>query len=444
MGSKPLANNSLANSDNRPRIAAVHILSKLLRQQGSLATLLPLETRNLNPQQASYTKALCFGCCRYHPRLSAVLDLLLQKPLKSRDADIHSILLLGLYQLVYMRTADHAAINESVNLASHYKKIRAKKFINGVLRSFQRNRQQIMAKAEAASVSLHPGWLEQMIQKAWGEEAEAVYLANNQLPPFTLRVNLRKNTRQDYLAQLEKKGIQASKAPFSPAGIYLQKAVTVGDLPGFAEGIVSVQDEAAQLAAGLLQLQPGQRVLDACSAPGGKTGHMAESQKDLVITALDREPRRLQKTKDTINRLSINARLICGDATRPQDWWDGQAFDRILVDAPCSATGIIRRQPDIKLLRQPGQIKSLANLQLQMLQALWPLLANGGILLYATCSILPRENTKVLQPFLAANVDAKELPITAPWGFSQPVGRQLLPGIDGHDGFYYGRLQKCH
>ena len=437
---------SVLSGDNRSRIAAVNIVAKLLRRQGSLNTLLPAETADLDPRQSGHARELCFGCCRYYPLLCAVLAQLLRKPLKRKDADINAILLLGLYQLMGMGTADYAAVNESVKLAAHYKKPWAKSLINGVLRGFQRDSEAMTNRARRVSHTLHPAWLEQTIQQAWGARAGEIYWANNQHPPFTLRVNQQQYTRRDYLQKLNDRGIATREARFSPVGLYLAKATAVTDLPGFAEGAVSVQDEAAQLAPGLLLLQPGLRVLDACSAPGGKTGHLGESENNLKIVALDNERRRLEKVAENLARLSIEADIIHGDARAPGDWWDGNPFDRILLDAPCSATGIIRRQPDIKLLRQPEHIEAQVRVQWQLLTSLWGLLAEGGILLYATCSILPRENTQMLQQFLAVTRNAQELPIVADWGVAQPVGRQLLPGIDrdGPDGFYYGRLTKIN
>jgi 16S rRNA (cytosine967-C5)-methyltransferase len=255
-------------------------------------------------------------------------------------------------------------------------------------------------------------------------------------------VNRRRATRESYLDALSAAGIEADPCALADSGIRLRAPRDISALPDFDAGSASVQDEAAQLAAPLLQAEPGQRVLDACCAPGGKTGHLLEQQPDLDLWALDSVPERLDRVAANLNRLQLYARLIAGDATRPATWWDGKHFDRILLDAPCSGTGVIRRHPDIKLLRTAADIVQLAALQLQLLQALWPLLAPGGVLLYATCSILPEENTQVLERFLALTPDAREFPIAADWGLAQPVGRQLLPGANACDGFYYARLRK--
>ncbi|MEO0443065.1 MAG: 16S rRNA (cytosine(967)-C(5))-methyltransferase RsmB [Pseudomonadota bacterium] len=434
---------SKASISASPRLVASYIIAQLLQQQGSLASLLPLYTVELSSQDSRLVRELCFGCCRWYPQLSTVLTQLVSKPLKTKDADIEATLLLGFYQLAFMRTPAHAAINESVSLASALHKAWAKKLINAVLRRFQREQGPLLDQAKQSLPHAHPVWLAKKISQAWPEHCDSIFEQNNQHPPFTLRVNRQCLSRDQYLEQLEKKNIQARSALHSADGIYLEQAQAVTSLPLFAEGGISVQDEAAQLAAYLLKLKPNLRVLDACCAPGGKTAHIAEHQTDLAkLFAVDIEPRRLIKVEENLTRLHINAEICHGDATCPEQWWDGEPFDRILVDAPCSATGIIRRQPDIKLLRDAEQVKTLCRLQTKMVQALWPLLKEGGILVYASCSILPEENTRIMEAFLAKHDDAKEDKIDACWGIAQTIGRQLLPQNNGHDGFYYARILK--
>jgi 16S rRNA (cytosine967-C5)-methyltransferase len=318
------------------------------------------------------------------------------------------------------------------------------------------NRMSIEAinkKIPSANKISHPQWLQEAIVKAWPAQSKAIFAANNQHPPFTLRVNQQHHSVSEYTQLLtdggpvvddgEVKEQPFSQTPYSHVGITLEKAVDVNSLPGFSQGHSSVQDEAAQLAATLLQLAPNQRVLDACCAPGGKTCHIGEVQPSLsALVGLDLEERRLVRVKENLQRLNIDADIICGDGTTPDTWWDGQLFDRILLDAPCSATGVIRRHPDIKLLRQSQDVSEVAALQLQLLTALWPLLADGGMLLYATCSILPQENTHVIKQFIANHDNVQHDPIEATWGIEQPYGRQLLPQTKGHDGFYYARLIK--
>ncbi|MFT6102262.1 MAG: 16S rRNA (cytosine967-C5)-methyltransferase [Candidatus Endobugula sp.] len=443
------------------RTITVKILLRLLQQKGSLASELPIAI-TLNEKDKRLTHELCYGVCRWYFLLEHQLNGLIDKPLKNKDKDIHLLLLLGLYQLQFTRVAAHAAINETVNAAMPFRKPWAKKLINGVLRSFQRQQSangepeeldcpDSSSRLSAGNINdtipsahkiAHPQWLQEMIVKAWPTQSKAVFAANNQHPPFTLRVNQQHYLVDDYQALLS--DVSTTKTLYSDVGLTLSHAVDVKQLPGFTQGHSSVQDEAAQLAAGLLQLAPQQRVLDACCAPGGKTCHIGEQQPNLTaLIGVDLEQRRLARVEENIQRVQVDAQIICGDGTRPNDWWDGQLFDRILLDAPCSATGVIRRHPDIKLLRHAKDINAAAELQLQLLNALWPLLADGGILVYATCSVLPQENTDVIGHFIANHSNAKHDVIEADWGMVQPYGRQLLPQINGHDGFYYARLIKA-
>jgi 16S rRNA (cytosine967-C5)-methyltransferase len=289
----------------------------------------------------------------------------------------------------------------------------------------------------------HPRWLQKSLKAFWPQQWEAICEANNAHPPMILRVNRRHHDRNAYLALLAEAGVGASACRYSQDGIVLAEACDVRTLPGFAEGWVSVQDEAAQLAADLLDLAPGQRVLDACCAPGGKTCHVLEVQSDLdQVVAIDLEAKRLARVRENLDRLGLDAELIACDARQTATWWDGKPFQRILLDAPCSATGVIRRHPDIKLTRQAEDIPALASLQAELLDALWPTLAVGGVLLYATCSSLPTENTEVIEAFLARTPGARELDMAIEAGLRQPHGRQLLAQAGGHDGFYYAKLIK--
>jgi 16S rRNA (cytosine967-C5)-methyltransferase len=424
---------------NNARIVTVKILLRLLKQQGSLASELTL-AKDLEDSEKRFTQELCYGVSRWYFFLEDTLHRFIEKPLKEKDSDIKLLLLLGIYQLQFTRVAPHAAINETVDAAQFFRKAWAKKLINGVLRSFQREQAKDLIKVNAKQS--HPQWLQDAILKAWRTQARDLFTANNQHPPFTLRINTQHHTAEKYQSLL---GLEATQTPYSEHGLTLASATDVTQLHGFTEGMVSVQDEAAQLAAPLLQLQSGQRVLDACCAPGGKTCHIGELQEDLAaLVAIDLEERRLVRVKENLARLSITADVKCADGTLPETWWDGEKFDRILLDAPCSATGVIRRHPDIKILRQPKAIAEVAALQLRLLNALWPLLADGGILLYATCSVLPQENTQVVEQFLQSRQDVQHDKIIADWGIEQTYGRQLLPQDKGHDGFYYARLKKIH
>jgi 16S rRNA (cytosine967-C5)-methyltransferase len=426
------------------RAVAAKILAQLLNGQGSLSTLLPVYSKEVNSLDQALLKELCFGVCRFYFRLNTYLEKLLSKPLRAKDADIKALLLLGLYQYIFTRIPDHAAIGETVEAARELKKNWATELINAVLRNYQRSQSELHSQLQENKdfVTNHPAWFIGMINKAWPDQVTSIIAANDQHPPFTLRVNTKRITRENYLQQLNDLEIKATATKYSPYGITLEQPCDPKNLPGFTEGLVSVQDEAAQLCVDLLQLSPKLTVLDACCAPGGKTGHMLEQFPDLQVTALDVEARRLEKVKDNLTRLQVEANIVCGDASKPDSWWNGQLYDRILVDAPCSATGIIRRHPDIKILRQADEIQLLAQTQSHLLMSLWPLLKPGGILLYATCSILPKENNQVIVAFLQQHSEAQANLLIADWGITQTHGLQLLPQLNGHDGFYYSLLKK--
>ncbi len=428
-----------------PRLAAAHALAAVLSGKASLNSSLPKQLDKVEARDRGLTQDLAFGTARWQPRLSALAERLLQKPFKATDADVEALMLVGLYQLFYSRVPAHAAIGETVGCADKLKKPWAKGLLNAVLRRAQREGVEILAELERDPVvrTAHPRWLQKSLKAFWPEQWEAICAANNTHPPMILRVNRRHHSRDAYLQLLSAAGVAATPCTFSSDGIVLEAACDVRDLPGFAEGWISVQDEAAQLAAELLDLAPGQRVLDACCAPGGKTCHLLEAQADLkAVVAVDLEAKRLVRVRENLDRLGLDAQLIAADGRDTAAWWDGQPFQRILLDAPCSATGVIRRHPDIKLTRQPDDIAALATLQGELLDALWPTLQVGGILLYATCSTLPTENTEVIAAFLARTSGARELDLDTPAGIKQPHGRQLLAQEGGHDGFYYAKLIK--
>ncbi|GAB5346880.1 16S rRNA (cytosine(967)-C(5))-methyltransferase RsmB [Pseudomonas fluorescens] len=428
-----------------PRLAAAKALAAVLNGKASLNSSLPTQMDKVEDRDRGFTQDLAFGTARWQPRLSALAAKLLQKPFKAADADVEALLLVGLYQLLYTRVPAHAAIGETVGCADKLKKPWAKALLNAVLRRAQRESEALLAELEHDPVvrTAHPRWLQKSLKAFWPEQWEAICAANNAHPPMILRVNRRHHSRDAYLQLLNDAGINASPCMYSVDGIVLEAAADVRSLPGFAEGWISVQDEAAQLAADLLDLAPGQRVLDACCAPGGKTCHILEVEKDLAgVVAVDLEAKRLVRVRENLARLGLSADLIAADGRDTAAWWDGKPFQRILLDAPCSATGVIRRHPDIKLTRQPDDIAALAVLQGELLDALWPTLDVGGILLYATCSTLPTENTQVIEAFLARTSGARELDLTTTAGIKQPHGRQLLAQEGGHDGFYYAKLIK--
>jgi 16S rRNA (cytosine967-C5)-methyltransferase len=428
-----------------PRLAAARALAAVLSGKASLNSSLPAQLDKVDERDRGLTQDLAFGTARWQPRLDLLAAQLLQKPFKAADADVQALLLVGLYQLFYTRIPAHAAIGETVGCADKLKKPWAKGLLNAVLRRAQREGEELLAGMERDPVvrTAHPRWLQKALKAFWPEQWEAICAANNAHPPMILRVNRRHHSRNAYLALLAEAGIGASACQYSRDGIVLAEACDVRGLPGFAEGWVSVQDEAAQLSADLLELAPGQRVLDACCAPGGKTCHLLEAEAGLAqMVAIDLEAKRLPRVRENLDRLQLDAELIACDARDTASWWDGKPFQRILLDAPCSATGVIRRHPDIKLTRQADDIPALAALQGELLDALWPTLEVGGMLLYATCSSLPTENTEVVGAFLARTPGARELDLATEAGLRQPHGRQLLAQEGGHDGFYYAKLIK--
>lgn len=440
-------------SQNRPpkggsgqevRAAAARALVPVLTDQGSLAGL---DEHSVIARDRSLLKELCYGTCRRLPRLEALAGALLKQPFKKRDSDVHALLLVGIYQLLYMRIPAHAAVGETAGAARLLGKEWATRVLNGCLRRLQRESEELQAAVDLdESVALeHPPWLLNALRTAWPEQWRAIAAANNEPGPMTLRVNQRHNDREAYLQQLTEQGLSGHLCLHAPDGITLDAPCDATILPGFEEGHVSVQDEAAQLSAALLgpalAPRPGAHVLDACCAPGGKTAHLLE-QFDIALTAIDSDNQRLGRVDDTLNRLGLTAELQHADATQ-QDWWDGAPFDAILLDAPCSGTGVIRRHPDIKKLRRKEDIRQLAKLQRQLLDNLWPLLRPGGTLLYATCSVLPEENAEQIKAFLDRTPDAEvTTPNDVAWGEPSGQGRQLFPAQSSHDGFFYARLEK--
>ncbi len=434
-----------ADAVSNPRLLAAHLVVAVLQQGNSLNRVLAAQLGEVtDPRQRALAQKLVYGTLRWYHRLEAVLAQLLGKPMKSRDRDLHALLLVGLYQLLVMEAPAHAAVSETVQATRALGKEWARGLVNGVLRNALRRGEALLAQADAEPVARwsHPRWWLQRVQQDWPQHWQEVMRADNCQPPMTLRVNLRQGSRERYLARLAAEGLQARPLPDSATALQLATPSAVDKLPGFFSGAVSVQDAAAQLCAPLLELHSGQRVLDACAAPGGKTGHILESAQLDAVLALDSDARRLEKVAENLSRLQLYAECVCADAGAPDTWWDGRTFERILLDAPCSASGVVRRHPDIKILRRDEDVEQLARQQLRLLEALWPLLSSGGILLYVTCSVFSQENGEVIRGFLRRHADARTAPIEAHWGLAQAGGRQLLPGEHGMDGFYFARLVK--
>ena len=423
------------------RLIATKVVSSVVAGR-SLSQILPIYKKILSKTDQPLLAELCYGTLRYYYRLNSWLNILINKPLKAIEQNIHSLLLIGLYQLFYTRIPAHAAINETVQVTHPLKKYYLRGFVNGVLRTAQRQALELQELSESNDILLtaHPNWFISKIQKDWPNRWQEIVHANNQSPPMTIRVNKQHITRNDYLKKLLDNCIQASASKISPQGIILEKAIPVHQLAGFKKGIVSVQDESAQLAGHILPAKPGERVLDACCAPGGKACQLLEMHSNLNLEALDINKNRLLLVQENFDRIGLQAKLFFGDACQPNQWWNGKLYDHILLDAPCTATGVIRRHPDIKLLCQPKNIDSLVKLQSKILHSTWSLCKPGGTLLYITCSMMPAENSMQIRDFLNRQNNAQLELIKDNWGLDTGFGRQILPGSG--DGFFYSLLRK--
>jgi 16S rRNA (cytosine967-C5)-methyltransferase len=442
-----LVNKTKTKPESRQaRVVASRILAKVFADQQSLATSMPLELDLVvDLRERALAQALCYGVMRHYYSLNFILSTLLDKKLKKKDSDVKALILIGLYQLDHMRTPAHAAVSASVESCKELKKAWAKNLVNAVLRRYQREHDKFpeLIAADESANNEHPAWLLEILKDEYPQHWQSIIKENNLPPPMSLRVNSRKTDRDSYLKKLQAAGIEAQASNLNQTGIVLTHPMGVEALPDFAEGHVSVQDLAAQLAIPLLEPQAGERILDACSAPGGKLAHLLETSPTLEqVIAIEKEPHRFKKLETTLERLGLSAKLIQNDARAVDDWWDKQLFDRILIDAPCSASGVIRRHPDIKYLRTAEDIQNIIVLQAEILDALWPLLRKGGKLLYITCSVFKAENDEQIAAFSKKHNDVNSMPIQATWGMATKYGRQILPGENAMDGFYYAQLQK--
>ena len=424
---------SRQSSESNPRTSAAKILQAVIYNGESLSTAL---TDNESPLVSD----LCYGSLRWHEPLSAMLDVLLSKELKQKDKDLECLIRVGLYQIIYQNTPDHAAVGETVSALKGLKKPWAKNLVNAVLRNYLREQDKIQKEIQLRQTVRYafPQWLIKKIKNAWPDNWEDILAESNKRAPMTLRVNLTHQSRKEYLDKLQQVNIEAEVVAGVATAIKLARPCNVYELPGFDQGDASVQDAAAQFATILLDCQDGMQVLDACAAPGGKTGHILESAKNLEVLAIDSSQTRLKRVIENLERIKLNAKVITADALDTEIYAKDKMFDRILLDAPCSATGVIRRHPDIKVLRRETDIDELQKLQGNMLDALWEKLKPEGILLYATCSILPEENEKQILAFIKRHDDAEIIPIEG----AQGSGRQVFPSENSMDGFYYAKMQK--
>jgi len=431
------------------RAQAARCITAVIGEGESLTTALELSRSVVAPRDIGLLYEISFGVMRHYYQLYHLARSLLSKNLKPRDKDVLALILVGLYQLIYMRIPNHAALNETVSGTKSLSKAWARGLVNALLRRYLRESEDLLQKvAVKPEVDAEmPDWLSQRLKKAWPDAWPKIKQASQSHPPMSLRVNRARLDRKAYLEQLCAAELSANIIDATPAGLQLETPVNVDKLPGFESGNVSVQDAAAQLACELLAPADGDRVLDACAAPGGKTAALLEyaaaNGKKCAVAAWDNSEQRLQRLSDGLARLGHQAEVACVDVSDEKSVSQFGEFERILLDAPCSATGVIRRHPDIKLLRRETDIVSLVKTQSAMLDALWPILKPGGSLLYATCSILPEENTQQITSFLARHTDANEVKIVANWGLGQPVGRQILSGDQDMDGFYYALLEKA-
>ena len=396
-----------------------------------------------DPRDRALLMALLSEGARWWLRFDAAIDGLLEKPLRHKDPAVHALLVLGLVQLEILQLPDYAAVAATVEAVRALKRPQLAGLVNAVLRRWQRERESLLVKLDgkAQTRHAHPAWLATALARDWPAHAESVLSADNREPPLTLRVNRQRSERGALIEQLQGAGYTATAHSWLADALVLPHSSDVTRLPGFDEGHFAVQDGAAQIAADLADLRDGLRVLDACAAPGGKACHLLE-RAEIDLTALEFEPARAERIRENLMRLRLNAKVVIGDAGAPKGWWNGQPFDRILIDAPCSATGVLRRRPDVRLHRRESDIAPMQAQQRRILGALWPLLAPGGRLIYITCSVLRAENEVIVRELLAAQADAQAVAFTLPAGQAAAVGWQILPGDDDLDGMYYAVLRK--
>lgn len=431
------------SAGGEPRAAAGRAVAAVARRGRSLDDALGRAVIGLTGADRSLTAQLAYGTLRAWPRLDRWVDLLLARPLPSRDVDVHDLLAVGLYQLEDTRVPDHAAVAATVEAVRLLGRHQYAGLVNACLRRWLRERDALKSRTARVPevVHAHPRWWLDALAADWPKDWESIVAAANLQGPMWVRVNRLHCTREAWHERLVAAGGAATPWESAPEALLLAAPMDVEALPGFSAGDVSVQDAAAQLAAGLLGPQPGMRVLDACAAPGGKAAHLLERCPEIDLTALDVVPARLERVRENLARLGLTAQVRAGDAGDPAGWWDGKAYDRILLDAPCTGSGVVRRHPDIKLLRRPEDVPAMAARQQALLEALWPLLAPGGRLLYATCSVFRAENSARVTAFLADHPDARAVDLGEPgWGRRAGPGRQVLAGEAAMDGFYYACL----
>ncbi|MFP3036793.1 MAG: 16S rRNA (cytosine(967)-C(5))-methyltransferase RsmB [Arsenophonus sp.] len=417
------------------RIICAKIIAQVIDQKQSLSTVLHKWQKNISDKDKALLQELSFGILRVLPLLEWFIQQLVTKPLKGKQRIIHYLIIVGIYQLGFTRIPAYAALSETINGTIQLKLTKLNSLINGVLRQFQRKEKILNERASNNVKYLHPIWLLKKIQQAYPSQWKKILEANNQKPPMWLRVNQLYNSTNNYLVLLREAGIEASLSDDSKFAIKLKKPHSVNKLPGFNHGWVTIQDLSSQQCVELLAPKNGEHILDLCAAPGGKTTYILELAPRANVLTVDIDELRIKRIKENLKRLKLYARVIIGDGRKPHKWILNTKFDRILLDAPCSATGVIRRHPDIKWLKKHTDVQRLVKLQYEILEAIWPYLKINGILIYATCSILPNENKEQIQKFILLHPEAS---LNNDIG----LGKQILPSQHGGDGFFYSSLIK--
>jgi len=430
------------------RATAAQVVDNVTSKGRSLDRALADFQGQVSERDRPLLRMLSYGTLRSHWHLQAWINTLVSRPLKARDSSINALLAVGLFQLSDTRIPDHAVVSETVEAARHLGRPKLAPLVNAILRRFLRDRIADQPPSNEEAEYDHPRWLIEMLRADWPDDWRSILAANNDRAPMWLRVNPAHGSAADYVLRLKEIDIEAELIPGLPQAVRLAEPQSVDILPGFAAGHVSVQDAAAQLAAPWLLTEVKGQILDACAAPGGKSGHLLEvGGAAISLTSVDSDAERLDGIGQNLDRLGLSANIVCGDAANPEAWWDQQPYDGILLDAPCSASGVIRRHPDIKHLRRSVDIAALGKTQLAILKGLWPTLKPGGRLLYVTCSVLAAENDVVVARFLADCSDAREAPLLQDNNIhdlmrDKACGHQVLPGTADLDGFYFACLEK--
>ncbi len=423
------------------RICAVKVIKNVLLGR-SLSPTLKKELNHCSDQEKPKLQQLAYGALRDYPRLSGITKQILDRPIRAKDTDLKALVTLGIYELEHMNTPAYATVASIVEGAKDLGKPWAKGLVNAVLRRFIREKDVILSTLTPSEQASHPEWMFDKITTEYPDKHADIFATNNEAPPLTIRVNQERINREDYLSLLKERGIVSKPGFLTNTSIYLKQGIKVDDLPGFNEGLASVQDEAAQIAASVLPCKAGEKILDACSAPGGKATHLLETFPEIQMSLMDIDPKRMAKVTENLERLRLSANIIIGDACHGSEIFPEESFDQIIADVPCSALGVLRRNPDIKLLRKLKDIYSFSCLQKNLLRGLWPVLKPGGHLLYVTCSILQDENDAVVGNHFKVNSNCECLPIEAKWGFETQYGRQLIQTSGAQDGLYFSLLRK--